>query len=113
MKVVYIAGKFTASNAWYVEKNVRRAEEAGLAVATLGAAPLIPHANTRFFHGTITNEFWYEATLALLRKCDAVLLLNDWKHSKGAVAEKTAAEALGIPTFERFNDLKIWLGEQT
>jgi hypothetical protein len=71
VKLVYIAGPFTAATPWRVEQNVRRAEEAGLWVAEHGAMPVIPHANTRYFHGECTPEFWYEGTLELLRRCAA------------------------------------------
>lgn len=113
MKVVYVAGPFTAENAWEIEQNVRRAEEAGLEVAKLGASPVIPHANTRFFHGTMTPEFWYRATEALMFVCHAVLLIPGWTASKGAVAERDRAVAAGIPVFNSLGALADWLREDT
>lgn len=95
MKVVYIAGPYSGPNTWAVEQNVRRAEEAGLFVAECGAMPIIPHTNTRFFHGLITEEFWYAGTLELLKRSDGVLFIDGWKDSKGAVAEYKEACQLG------------------
>jgi len=109
VKVVYIAGKFTAPNAWECEKNVRRAEDVGIEVANLGAAPLIPHANTRFFVGTCTPEFWYEATAALLLRCDALMTVPGWPDSKGALAEIETARDHLIPVFHDLEDLRGWL----
>lgn len=109
MPVVYIAAPFTAPTGWGIEQNVRRAEEAGLAVAEMGASPLIPHANTRFFVGTKTPAWWYEATLALLLKCDAVLIVGAWEASKGATAEALAAQEAGIPVFELYGELALWI----
>lgn len=109
MRVVYVAGKFRASNAWEVECNIRIAEQAGLEVAALGASPLIPHTNTRFFNGTLTEQFWLDATLALLRKCDAVLALWNWRYSEGARGEILEATRLGVPVFYSLQELDDWL----
>ena len=49
MKVVYIAGPYTAPDAWQRELNIRAAEMMAMEVAKLGAMPLCPHTNTRFF----------------------------------------------------------------
>ena len=67
MKVIYIAGPFRGDTSWQIECNVRDAEALGLEVARAGAMPLIPHANTRFFDGELTDDFWLRGTLALLR----------------------------------------------
>jgi hypothetical protein len=113
VKVVYIAGPYTAPNAWAIEQNIRRAEEAGMYVAECGAMPIIPHANTRFFHGTKTAQFWYDGTLELLRRSDAILLVEDWERSKGAREEREEAERLGLKIFildelVRNSDLESW-----
>lgn len=109
MKVVYIAGPFTGETAWDVECNVRRAEQAALEVARLGAMPLCPHTNSRFFHGQGPPEFWYEGTMELLRRCDAVIFLHNWATSKGCAAEREEAIQRAIPIFDDFFDLAVWL----
>ena len=99
MKIIYIAGSFTASTAWDVERNVRRAEEAALEIAMLGAVPMCPHTMYRHFHGQGSPEFWYAATLALLRRCDAVLFLRMSEYSVGTAQELTVASETGMPIF--------------
>jgi hypothetical protein len=99
MKVIYVAGPFTAPDSWTREQNVRRAEEVGLLIAQSGAMPMIPHANTRFFEGLQTPEFWYEGTLELLRRCDAVALVDGYASSKGTRAEIKEANDRGMPVF--------------
>lgn len=109
MKVVYIAGKFTGPNAWVIEQNIRAAELVGFEVALLGAMPLIPHANTRFFHGTKDASFWYEGTLELLRRCDAVMTVVRWEESKGAREEVEEARRRGMPVFHDYMRLGVWI----
>jgi len=110
MRIVYIAGPLTHSVAWRQEQNIRRAEEAGKVVAEMGASPIIPHSNTRFFHGLMTAPFWYEATLALLRMADAVFMLPGWRTSSGATREHDEAMEIGTPVFESYDALEKWLG---
>jgi len=111
VKVVYVAGLFRGPTAWHIERNIRRAEEVGLAVAEAGAAPLIPHANTRFFHGTLTDEFWLAATMEMLNRCDAVMMVPGWPDSKGALAERDEAKRLNMPVFDAgdYDGLCRWI----
>jgi len=109
MKVVYIAGPFRAATAWQVERNIRAAEEQILYVAEMGASALCPHTNTRFLDGTMTGEYWLAATLELMRRCDAVLLVGDWEKSAGTRGEVAEADALGMPVFASRSDLALWI----
>ena len=112
MKVVYIAGPYRGDNAYVVHRNVNRAERMAMRVAKAGGMPLCPHCNTRNFDGTLTDVFWLEGTLELLRRCDALVLINGWRRSSGARKEHEEALALGMPIFEEasFSDLEKWLG---
>lgn len=99
MKVVYIAGPFTAPTAWGIESNIRGAEMVAFEIALRGAMPLCPHTNTRYFHGTCTPEFWYAGTMELLKRCDAVMLTPNWTLSEGAKREWAYAKEHKIPVF--------------
>lgn len=109
MAVVYVAGPFRGANAWQVEQNIRRAESLAFQVAQLGAMPLCPHTNTRFFDGTLTGEFWLAGTLELMRRCDAVVFTPLWLRSSGAKAEHEEAQRLGLPCFYSIIELAEWL----
>jgi nucleoside 2-deoxyribosyltransferase len=102
--IIYVAGPFRGKNAWEVEENIRRAERAGFSLAERGFMPLIPHCNTRFFNGTLTDEFWLEGTLELLKRCDAVFLVDGWSNSQGTQKEVEEAKKLGIPVYYETTD---------
>src|SRR3990167_5628921 len=99
MKVVYIAGPFRAPNSWAMEQNIRRAETLALEVWRKGAAAICPHTNTRFYQGAAPDEVWLNGDLEILRRCDAVLMVEGWERSQGAGAEGEYARRLGIPVF--------------
>jgi len=112
MKVIYIAGPYRAANAWEVERNIRAAEEVALRVAEIGAVPLCPHSMTRFFHGTLTEDYWLEATQELLKLCDGVLLVDYAADivSEGTRSEVNLAHRLSIPVFRNMAYLPAWIG---
>lgn len=109
MKLVYIAGPFRAANDNGVEANIGRAEALGLEVAKLGASPVIPHANTRSLHHHIDEDFMLAATLELMRRCDALVLVEGWQGSQGTRDEMCEAHFLGLPVFYTLFGLKNWL----
>ena len=100
MPVIYIAGKYRDVNSWQVEENARRAERIALDVAMSGFVPLCPHAMYRHYDGTMSDQFWIDATMALMRRCDAVVIAgSDWLTSEGTRGEIAEAERLGISVY--------------
>lgn len=99
--VVYIAGPFRPKQygQWGQTLNIRRAEKTALAVWTAGFTALCPHLNTQNFTGACDDSVWLRGDLALLDRCDAVLMVEGWETSSGAKDEKVHAERRGIPVF--------------
>jgi hypothetical protein len=111
-KVVYVAGPFRAPNVWLMERNIRRAEEIALEVWLLGAACICPHANTRFFQGVLPDQAYLDGDLAILQRCDALLMLPDWEKSVGAQEERLEAKRCLIPVFYSLPELARWLDHE-
>ena len=107
--VIYIAGPFRGATAWEVEQHIRHAEALAFAVAQLGAMPLCPHTNTRFFHGSLTDQFFLEGAVELMSRCDGVILTDDWHRSEGARADVARAHQLNLPVFDSLDALHVWL----
>jgi len=100
MKLIYIAGPYRGPNAWAIEQNIRRAEDAAALVWQAGHAALCPHANARHMDGITTDENFLAGTLEMLRRCDAVILIKGWKDSQGARDEHREALWLGKRVFD-------------
>jgi hypothetical protein len=110
-RVVYIAGPFRGASYWQQEQNVRRAEELALEVWRMGAAAVCPHTITRFYQGELPDAVWLDGDIAVMLRCQAVLMLPDWPRSSGATEERRVALEAGIPVFETLDDLRAWLDE--
>jgi hypothetical protein len=109
MKLVAIAGPYRAPSEYEVVQNIRRAEELAIQVWRAGAACICPHKNTALFGGAAPDAVWLSGALEMVRRSDAVLCVANWKKSAGAVDEVNLAKELGIPVFETFEELQLWL----
>lgn len=108
MKLVYIAGPYRGKTREAVALNILTAQRVGLLVAQNGDMPVIPHKNTEGFEHLdpdIPDEFWLDGTMALMRKCDAVVLCPGWDKSSGTIAEIREANLLSIPVYKSVNDM--------
>lgn len=112
MKLIYLAGPFRGPDSWAIACNVHKAAELSLQVWKLGAACICPHLNTAQFQGAAPDEVWLAGDLEILKRCDAVMLTDDWKRSSGARAEVAEAYNFGIPVFTQLADLEQWLRVQ-
>jgi len=110
MKVVYIAGKYRGPNPWSVEQNIQAAQAVAAKVIAAGHMPLTPHLNTAHMEGLADDAFFLAGTMELLRRCDAVLCVGNWRDSVGARAEVEEARRLGLPVFGVGSEFADYLG---
>jgi len=97
MIVIYIAGPFRGAHAWAIAQNVHRAECAAYEIFASGHVALCPHTNTRHFDSSLPDQIFIDGTLELMRRCDAVIVLPDYKNSQGTLGEIAEAHRLGMP----------------
>lgn len=96
MKVAYIAGPYRSDTPRGIVENIRRAESVAIEYWKKGYAVICPHKNTALFDGICPDETWLNGDLAILSRCDVIVMVPGWKESQGARTEKAYAEANGI-----------------
>ena len=103
--LVYIAGKYTAPTYEERQENINAAKEVAIACWNKGHTVLCPHMNTANLDEltNLTYDDWIIHTLKLLSVCDAVVLVANWRGSKGAKGEVDYAMANNIPVFASTN----------
>ncbi len=105
MKVVYVAGAFRAKTQWGIMQNVRHAEDASLRLWKRGYAVICPHTMTQHFQNECPDRLWLDGCLELLKRCDAIYVLDNWKESEGTQEELKLALKLGLKFYwEENND---------
>lgn len=109
LPVVYIAGPYRATTPRRTLANIWKAQEAALTVWRMGAVAICPHSNCYLFDGECDNSVWLAGDLELLRRSDAVYLVEGWRESEGAKAEHLLAIELGLPTFDTLFQLQVWV----
>lgn len=113
MKVIYIAGPYRSRlGEWQVRLNIRRAEEAAVFVWQNGGVALCPHKNTAGMGGVpgCPDATWLRGDIELLKRCDALLAIDDWESSEGARMEVRYAEKAKIPVFYSADEVIDFLG---
>lgn len=108
MKVIYIAGKYTDSNKSLINRNIKLAEKMSKVIWRNGMAVICPHLNTKHWNGILSQDEFLEGYFSIVKKCDALFMLGNWKDSEGATAEHWLAASRHIPIFYNLKDLKSW-----
>lgn len=104
MKLAYVAGAYRSRlgphDHYGILKNIQKAEEVAANLWQMGFAAICPHKNTAFFDGLCDGERFLAGDMEMLKRCDLIVMVPGWSHSRGAVAEWTTAKVKGIPRFE-------------
>uniref|UniRef100_A0A6M3LQ89 DUF4406 domain-containing protein n=1 Tax=viral metagenome TaxID=1070528 RepID=A0A6M3LQ89_9ZZZZ len=104
MKLIYVAGKYNSTSEVGLERNIRHAEEAAKRLWLEGWAVICPHKNTAHFGGLLEDpqkdrELWMAGDKEMVRRCDAIYMLNNWQASGGATEELELAKELGLEIY--------------
>ncbi len=99
MKVIYVAGAFRGTNAWIIHENTLKAEKAMVKLIGRGFAVICPHKMTENLQGLYPDQVFLDMCLEILKRCDAIYMLDNWKTSKGAQKELKLAIKLGKEVF--------------
>lgn len=102
--VVYVAGKYRGATFAEVYDNVQAARAVAKVLWEKGIIALCPHTMTFAMDGVCPQEGFLAGTLELMRRCDAVVLVEGWEESAGTLAEITEAGLRGIPVYDGLTD---------
>lgn len=105
-KILYIAGPYRPTGWWRlpilrtikIAMNIWHARQAAKVVWKTGDIAICPHLNTAFFDGLVPDHRFLEGDLAIMRRCDGILILEGHEKSEGASIE--VEEAQKIPGFD-------------
>lgn len=84
MKLIFIAGPYKAATRKGIKANIAHARAAAIRLWKEGYAVICPHMNTALFDGICPEETWLQGDLEILKRCDAIYLLDNWESSIGA-----------------------------
>lgn len=108
IRLVFISGKITCDTPEYERECVALACDVGQLVRSLGLVPLIPHIAVLKPTSAEPEAVWRQAmgdSLAMMARCDAVLMLPNWRRSRGARIERWVAARRGMPVYDSVIDL--------
>lgn len=103
--IVYIAGPYSPNNGYSIDQNIQAAELLARQCWNAAIPAICPHLNTAHMDDVNVPDVFYAGDLAILERCDAVLLVPGWEQSFGAKMERIHALRNRIPVFESFDKL--------
>lgn len=96
MQVAYIAGPYRSGHGRTVLENCRAAEKVAIKWWRKGYAVICPHKNTEFFDGLAPDAVWLKGDIEILKRCDLIIMMENYGDSTGAKAELDFAQANNI-----------------
>lgn len=108
MKVVYLASPYSADTDWHKYNNIQNAHLSAKYVWQNGMACISPVSNSAWMGGEIKEKTFLDGDIEILKRCDAIFMSGDWRHSKGCLGEMEYAADNCIPIFTTLNELVRW-----
>ena len=92
---IYISGKITGLNAEVSQQYFQQVEDL---LTNAGHIALNPWKILPFHPDLTWHDYMAEDAKAIIH-CDAIIMLENWRESKGAKVEHSLAESLGLKMF--------------
>lgn len=95
--LIYVAGAYTGN----VSEDIIKAEKASISLIRNGWHVFTPHKNTAGYENYVDllESTWIEENINILKRCDAVDVVDNGGTSSGTKGDIAAAQELVIPIF--------------
>ena len=105
--LIYVAGAYSADTPEGIQENVDRAVAAGKALLKKGHYVIVPHAMTHNWDldTGLSWDCFMDNCITLLRKSDAILMLEDWQDSTGSRIEEHNARLRRMMMFYSLDEV--------
>jgi len=108
MSIGYVAGCYTAytdnEGVFHsVDENIAIAKKIAAEMWAAGHIAICPHANNEKFEVIYPNipiQQWLDGDIEMLKLCEFIEMLPNWKYSNGGTGEHAEAVRLGMPVYE-------------
>lgn len=112
--LVYVAGPYTGkthdADAYHaIDYNIGVAREAAAWLVKNGLYFFCPHLNSAHFEvitPDVPPDVWYALDIRILRHCDAMLVVGNWRASSGTMNEIAFCAEVNIPVFDYNDDMQ-------
>ena len=90
--LIYVAGKYTGD----VNKNIASARNVAIALWEIGHAVICPHLNSAHMEEDCKADYetYMRGDFNMISRCDALVMVENWKDSSGAKREHEYALSL-------------------
>ena len=110
--LVYISGPISPTNGLIVERNVVNALEVFFDLSRQRIPAFCPHIQAIYPSAhQIDYRLWMEYDFAVIDRCTHMLMMENFRESKGALEELAYADAIGMPVAYSMDELLAMLKE--
>jgi len=97
--LLYVAGPYRAATPALIDANIKAARQVAVELWRAGHYVICPHLNTARMEAELpdSDDLFLDGTLAMLARCDGIVLLPTWDESQGAIGEVEYAKLNSMP----------------
>ena len=108
--VIYVSGKYKDVSREAENENILKARRVAIPLWEAGFSVICPHLNTAHFHDDCQCKWedYLRGDLELVRRSDAMIMVDNWTDSRGAKEERRLAMRYRKPIFYKIEEAIAW-----
>jgi hypothetical protein len=112
--IIYIAGPYRSK--WGklgIIRNIWKARKVAAELWRMGHTPICPHLNSALMDGIVPDRVFLEGDIKILKRCDAIVMMPEWRDSEGAKDEAVEAANFFATRYDNWQDrIFFWRSQQ-